>query len=169
MLLLVSLASAQAKPVGKLDTWTFNKVSSREKDDEVLPISYKMRVSKNKGSDRIVFEFEETEVPEYTVYFTKPPITIDPVHLENASKPKKDEIIKVKGNAFVIVDFALGFRGKDAAAKFAGEQDLTVVQDIESVDWFENFFSIAVGLRSRKMFRVQELSNPTRLVVDFKY
>jgi hypothetical protein len=43
------------------------------------------------------------------------------------------------------------------------------VRDIKTVDWFENFFSFAVGLKAKKAFRVRELSNPTRLVIDFKH
>lgn len=164
-----NIAAAQNKSVEKLNAWTFDKVSSREKDDEILPVSYKMRVSKNKDYDRIVFEFEEKEVPEYTIYYTKSPITIEPSHIENLEKPVKDEVIKVTGKAFVIINFALGFDGKNTGAKFSGEQNLPVLQDVEAVDWFENFFSFAAGLKAKKAFRVQELSNPTRLVVDFKH
>ena len=165
----VSTISAQNESVGKLNVWTVNKVSSREKFDEILPTNYKMRVSKNKGFDRIVFEFNEKEVPEYTVYYTKPPITLEPSHLENPKKPKSSEIINVKGKAFVMIVFALGFAGKDVGDQFSGEQNLPILQDIKSVDWFENFFSFAIGLKAKKPFRVQELSNPTRLVIDFKH
>ena len=41
-----NIAAAQNGSVGILNRWTFNKISSREKDDEILPVSYKMRVSK---------------------------------------------------------------------------------------------------------------------------
>lgn len=165
----VNIAEAQSASVGKLNRWTFNKISSREKDDEILPVAYKMRVSKNKGFDRVVFEFEEKEVPEYTVYYTKPPILLDASHIENPSKPTADEIIKVKGKAFVIISFALGFEVTKTGAKFPAEQIFPVLQDVQPVDWFENFFTFAAGLKAKKPFRVQELSNPTRLVVDFKH
>ena len=59
-----SNSMAQDEGIGKLDVWTFKEVASRSKNEEVLPVSYKMRVSKNKYFDRIVFEFEETKVPE---------------------------------------------------------------------------------------------------------
>ena len=163
-----NIAAAQSGRVGKLNRWTFNKISSREKDDEILPVSYKMRVSKNKDFDRIVFEFEETEVPEYTIYYTKPPITLDANHLENPAKPAKDEIIKVNGKAFILINFALGFEVTKTGEKFPAEQNFPVLQDFQPVDWFENFFTFAVGLKAKKAFRVQELSNPTRLVVDFR-
>jgi len=32
----------------------------------------------------------------------------------------------------------------------------------------ENFYIFAVGLKAKKPFRVQDLSNPTRIVIDFK-
>ncbi len=128
-----------------------------------------MRVSKNKDFDRVVFEFEETEVPEYTIYYTKPPILIAASHIENPKRPTQDEIINVEGKAFVIISFALGFEITKSGAPFSGEQDFLVLKDIKPVDWFENFFSFAVGLKAKKAFRVQKLSNPTRLVVDFKH
>ncbi len=164
-----NIAAAQSGSVGKLNRWTFNKISSREKYDEILPVSYKMRVSKNKNFERIVFEFEEKEVPEYTVYYTKPPITLDASHIENPAKPTKDEIVKVNGKAFVIISFALSFEVTKTGAKFPAEQNFPVLQDFQPVDWFENFFTFAAGLKAKKAFRVQELSNPTRLVVDFRH
>lgn len=160
--------SAQKANVGKLDGWSLNRISSREKNDYILPVSYKLRVSGNKDFDRVVFEFEEKEVPEYTIYYTKPPITLDPNHLENPKRPAKDEIITVGGKAFVIVCFALSYDASASNLKFPGGQNLFNVRDIKAVDWFENFFSFAIGLSEKKAFRVQELTNPARLVVDFK-
>ncbi len=147
-----SHAAAQSGSVGKLDKWTFSRVSSPDKYDRILPTAYKMRVSKNDGFDRVVFEFEEKEVPEYTVYYTKPPILLDASHVENPKKPTKDEIVSVKGKSFVFIVFALGFEAKDTGAKFSGEQNLPVVEDIKPVDWFENFFTFAVGLKAKKRF-----------------
>jgi len=161
--------AAQDKGSGKLNAWTFKEVASRSKLEDVLPVSYKMRVSKNKNFDRIVFEFEETEVPEYAVYYTKPPILIGRTHIENIEKPTKDEIINVKGKAFVIIVLSLGWEGKDVRSEFIGEQNLPTLKDIKPVDWWENFFSFAVGLKAKKAFCVRELSNPTRLVIDFKH
>jgi hypothetical protein len=168
LVICINNAAAQ-NSVGKLGTWTFKRVSSREKYDEVLPVSYKMRTSRHKNFDRIVFEFDERDVPEYTVYYKNAPILIDRSHIENPAKPTKEETINVKGKAFVIIDFALGFAGIDVRSPSMGEQDLPVVRDIKTVDWFENFFSFAVGLKAKKAFRVRELSNPTRLVIDFKH
>ncbi len=164
-----NLITAQDKGLGKLNVWTFKEVASRSKLEEVLPDSYKLRTSKHKNFDRIVFEFEETEVPEYVVYYTKPPILIGRTHIENIAKPTKDEIINVKGKAFVMIVLSLGWDGKDVRSEFLGGQNLPTLRDIKKVDWWENFFSFAVGLRAKKAFRVQELSNPTRLVIDFKH
>ncbi len=163
-----NIAAAQYGSVGKLNSWTFNKISSVEKFEEILPVSYKMRVSKNKDYDRVVFEFEEKEVPEYMIRYTKPPILLDASHIENPAKPTGDEIINVKGKAFVFIIFALSFEVTKTGAKFPAEQNFPVLQDVQPVDWFENFFTFAAGLKAKKAFRVQELSNPTRLVVDFK-
>jgi len=165
----INKITAQENGSGRLNVWTTGKVSSREKFDEILPTRYKMRVSKHKGFDRIVFEFSEKEVPEYEVRYQRPPILIDNSHIEDPATPAKDEIIKVGGRAFIIIDMALQFDGIGYSSQFAGRRQLPMIRDIETVDWFENFFSFVVGAKAKNGFRVQELSDPTRLMIDLKH
>lgn len=173
MLLLAPLwagsAGAQDRGEGKLNIWTFSKVASRAKYDEVLPVTYKMRTSGHIGFDRIVFEFAESAMPEYEIRYKKPPILIDASHIEDAAHPTKDETIAVSGNAFITIEIALSFDGKSVTSEFLGKQDLPVLKDVRTVDWFENYFSFVAGLKHRRPFRVQELSDPVRLVIDIKH
>ena len=39
---------------------------------------------------------------------------------------------------------------------------------VEAAGFFEGHYDFLLGLRSRRLFRVTELANPSRLVIDFK-
>jgi hypothetical protein len=121
-----------------------------------------MRVAKQKGFDRVVFEFAEN-VPNYNVHFEKPPIT-----------NYGGDDLKMSGKAFVVVQFHLVSYPEDAdTSKIVLEiprnkLSVPVVTEIKNSEWFEGYLSFAIGLKRRTPFRVQQLSNPARLVIDFK-
>jgi hypothetical protein len=43
------------------------------------------------------------------------------------------------------------------------------LMQIKSGVWFEGIQDFLIGVKAKKPFRVQELSNPSRLVIDFKH
>jgi hypothetical protein len=45
---------------------------------------------------------------------------------------------------------------------------MPVIQEIKNSDFFEGYLAFAVGLKARTVYRVRQLSNPARLVIDFK-
>jgi hypothetical protein len=163
--LLLGLLCVQSVPAqctnktGKLNVWTTAPVVR----DENSSASFKeMRVAKQKGFDRVVFEFAEN-VPNFSVHFEKPPIT-----------NYGGEDLKMSGKAFVVVQFHLVSYPEDAdTSKIVFEiprnkLKAPVVTEIKNSEWFEGYLSFAIGLRKRTPFRVQQLSNPARLVIDFK-
>jgi hypothetical protein len=46
---------------------------------------------------------------------------------------------------------------------------LPVLLEIKEIDFSEGVMAFALGLRGRRAFRVQTLTNPARLVVDIKH
>ena len=50
-----------------------------------------------------------------------------------------------------------------------GKLKLPAVAQIEQREFFEGFFDFVIGVNGRKLFRVTELTNPARLVIDFKH
>lgn len=157
---LVSTAAAQYENKGSLNVWT-NKVVSRAKQYETVEF-VKMKVGKNQGFDRVVFEFKK-ELPNYEVNYVKPPIPFS----------ETEEYVKISGKAFVEVSFSL-VPYPDAPPEnyklefLQKELKMPVVQEIKNSDWFEGSLAFAIGLKAKKLYRVQELANPARLVVDFK-
>jgi hypothetical protein len=157
---LVSTAAAQYENKGSLNAWT-SKVVSRPKQQGELGF-VKIKVGKNQGFDRVVFEFKG-DLPSYEVNYVKPPIPFS----------ETDEFVKISGKAFVEVSFNTVPYPDDSPENYkleflARELKMPVVQEIKNSDWFEGSLAFAIGLKAKKLYRVQELSNPARLAVDFK-
>jgi hypothetical protein len=57
----------------------------------------------------------------------------------------------------------------DDAAIPKGNLKLAVLREIKEIEWFEGDRLFGIGLNKRALFRVQELTNPYRLVIDIKH
>ena len=168
--LLLSLQGlAQIETTGELGKWTSTKVG---RQSDALSIQGKkdgtyllknVRAARNEGFDRVVFEFADNLSP-YNVKFTAPPFNLD----------ESDKIVKVAGKSFLEVTFtpARGFdfeTGNRITTYQKGKLKLPVVQETAFIYDHEGMVMFIVGLKKDKEFRVTELQNPTRLVIDFKH
>jgi len=50
-----------------------------------------------------------------------------------------------------------------------GKLNLRAVRQIKEEVWFEGIRDFLIGVKAKKPFRIQELANPSRLVIDFKH
>ena len=131
-----------------------------------------VRVGAHNGYDRVVFEFDEPDpnpagnggIPYYQIKTAKPPFTQDPSDLP----------VEVEGEAFARIIFqgASGY-DFDGNATYDGPRRLTpgfgtLTDVVESGD-FEATLTWILGLSRTTCWEVQELSNPTRLVIDFHH
>lgn len=158
--IFVSGVWAQSGSEGKLNAWTSGKVS-RENKSRRTPYLKEVRIAKNKGFDRVVFEFSG-DVPTYQLEFIKPPIT-----------GTADQEIKVNGKFFLSINMrTLPYPDEEDKIPEAqiptGKLNLPVISEITQIEWFEGDRWFVVGLKAKKLYRVQQLQNPSRLVVDFK-
>jgi len=168
VLLFMTILSAHAQigNTGRLDTWTTKPVSREH--DQAKQLSYVriVRAAKQNNSDRVVFEFAGP-FPNYRVEYLKG-------HFYDGEGGR--ERIKSAGNVFVQVEFNM-IPASDEQLKFTetknfvprGRLRMASVQSVTDQGLFEGFYDFVVGLSSRKPFRVTELSNPARLVVEFKH
>lgn len=158
--LFTSKALGQSGNSGKLNVWTSANISRLNEENDKPAFLKEVRVAKNKGFDRIVFEFTGG-LPHFTVEYIKPPIT-----------GTADNVIKVSGKYFVEITFHSLLFPEDENYKYKkiekANLKLPVVSELEEIEWFEGVRPFAVGLKAKKDFRVTQLTNPTRLVVDFK-
>lgn len=160
MLVAASDISAQWADGGKLNVWTAQTISRRSEDSRETTYLKEVRVAKNKGFDRVVFEFLG-DIPRYQVQYIKPPIS-----------GTADEEIKVSGRFFVEINLqSLPYPDDEKLAKATiptGKLNFPAVSEVKEIEWFEGVRPFVVGLKAKKLYRVQQLKNPTRLVIDFK-
>ena len=153
--------SAQWLDSGRLNAWSSLPISRTLTFEDNVYLT-DVRVAKNKGFDRLVFEFTGA-LPRYRVgYATK---------LEMDGEDIKP--VKVKGKSVVSINLQSLPYPEDPNYKDivlpSKKPGLRSFAEIQETEWFEGVRFYLVGLESRSKFRVQELSDPYRLVIDFRH
>jgi hypothetical protein len=125
----------------------------------------RLAVGRHEGYDRVVFQFRGDGLPGYRVEYVEPPF-----HEDGSGNP-----VTVPGNAFVLVRMepASGFdlNTGEGEIVYKGPKRVpgaSVVQEVVRTGDFEAVLSWVIGLQDKVDFRVQTLSSPSRLVVDFR-
>jgi hypothetical protein len=122
-----------------------------------------VRTASQEGFDRIVFEFEGSAVPGYRVEYIDPP----------AIQCGSGEPVEIAGAALLQVRLIPAQAHTDAGEATVQERErhpgLPVLQELESTCDFEAHVTWVLGLAERNRFRVQELPNPARLVIDIQH
>ncbi len=162
--IVCSSVLAQSTSEGAFDTWTTRPFERIQSSDH----SYLRAVHSAKQGefDRVVFEFEGP-IPNYSIKYL-------PSRYFESERGR--ERIRIAGNSFVHVNLHTittdekqlamsqekGFRPK-------GRLRMPSLQQIADHGLFEGYYDFLIGLLSRRPFRVSQLSNPSRLVIDFKH
>ena len=126
-----------------------------------------VRADKHMKYDRVVFEFTGP-MPNYRIEYLKS-------HFYEGEAGRVR--IRSAGNAFIQIEMftiptseeqlkfteAKGFRPK-------GRLPMPTVKSVTDQGLFEGFYDFVIGVSSRtKSFRISEMSNPSRLVVDLEH
>jgi hypothetical protein len=114
------------------------------------------------GFDRIVFTCEGFHHPTWKVRYVHPPI----------QQCGSGNNIAVTGNAFLQISMDTAQAHSDAGQPTIADRDRHLTcrnlkQLVLTCD-FEGKVGFVLGLDSKKPYRVVELQNPTRLVIDVK-
>ncbi len=113
-------------------------------------------------TDSITFVFSEGRIPGYHIDFSDAPY-----RKRNAIEP-----LKVKGNAWMFIKFSPAkMHTEDGGATIASaERHLNYPNLKEAEAVFEENDQVAwvLGLDRRTEYRVKELKNPARIVVEIK-
>lgn len=141
--------------------WTAGKVESRRPVQEAT-ILRAVRTGRHRGFDRVVFEFR-AKVPGYEV--------------EYVDKPVRDcgsgDVVPVRGHGWLMVRMIPAHAHTEdgrATVKFRRKPlRLAVLRELVSTCDFEAHVEWVLGVSSPNRFRVFELSNPSRLVVDIRH
>ena len=163
-LALLLPASAQIESEGQLNVWTTKSVSRPHAINQAAYVKT-VRAAKQNEYDRVVFEFDGA-FPNYRVEYLKS-------HFYEGTDGRHR--IRSAGNAFVQINFFVV--PTDEQIKFSeaknfvpkGKLGMPTLQSVKDKELFEGYYDFLMGVSSRKPFRVTELSNPARLVIDFKH
>lgn len=163
--LAVLYAPAQIGNVGTLETWTTTPISREQSSFAETSYIRTIRTAKHENYDRVVFEFTGP-LRTYRIEYLK----------SNFYQGEARQVrIRSAGKAFVQVEFLVPT--SDDQLKYSqgpnflpsGPLHLRRVGSVTDMGMFEGFYDFVIGVSSRKAFRVTELSNPSRLAVDFKH
>lgn len=147
--------------IGSLSVWTTDEVHRSRLGH--LPKLLGVRFGQHPGFDRVVFDL--TDKPAgYLVNYNEPPF----------QGQASERIVRVRGKAFVEISLYPVTSSEEEVAAFEklvpvqSRAKTALIADMKTFEWFEAELGYAVGLKRKTPFRVLELSNPARLVVDFK-
>ena len=160
--LFVVSPAAQFESKGKLKVWTRDQIQRNHDTENRASGLCKVRVARYKDFDRVVFEFDEGRVNWVLQYL---PSNIYPTE-------GGDRQIKLAGNNFLVINF-YGIAPGEAPCELKNypthKLNFPTLRQIQEGVWFEGIQDFLIGVSEKKPFRVQELSHPTRLVIDFKH
>jgi hypothetical protein len=118
------------------------------------------RAAGHPGYDRVVFQFEGAEVPGYRVEYVR----------EITLGESDDEFLTLKGGALVQATFqgtaSDDYRPGTQTVPDKLTPDLAQVKEIGLAEDWEGVVRLGIGLDHRAGFRVLELHDPARVVVD---
>jgi hypothetical protein len=121
-----------------------------------------IRTGQHPAFDRVVFEFEGNRVPGY--------------HVEYVDRPVRTcgagEVVQVEGYGYLLVQMmpaqAHTNDGKPTIKQREIAPNLPLIKQLKILCDFEADVQWILGLSSPNRYRVLELSNPARLVVDVR-
>jgi len=126
-----------------------------------VPVLTAVRVAHHPGFDRVVFDFDNQLPGAVSVRY------VDRVVSDGSGEP-----VAVMGTAFLQVRYEESQAHTDAGAPTVARRiaatGLTTVREIVLAGDYEGYVTVALGLTGRAAFRVIELRNPSRVVVDVR-
>jgi hypothetical protein len=120
-----------------------------------------VRAAGHPGYDRVVFQFEGARVPGYRIEYVR----------EIPLGETDDQYLVLEGGALVEATFqgtaSDDYRPGTQTVPDQLTPNLTQVRQLGLADDWEGVVRFGIGLERRGGFRVLELRDPTRVVVDF--
>jgi hypothetical protein len=152
--------AAQADPAGEKFEGTAGITEQARKGPPALLSA--VRTATHQNFDRVVFEFKGDTVPGYHIEYIDKPVR----------KCGSGETTQLAGFGWLLIRMspaqAHGEDGKVTVQDQALAPGLPIMKELKQTCDFEGQVSWVIGVGSPNRYRVLELSNPTRLVVDIK-
>jgi hypothetical protein len=141
--------------------WTAGRVDIQRSN--LKPVTLReVRAGRNEGFDRVVFQFDGDQVPGY--------------HLEYIDKPVikcgSGDPTELAGQGWLQVRLQPAQAHADGKATVTERErkpKLPVIEELEMTCDFEGEATWVLGVKKPNTYRVLELTEPTRLVVDVRH
>lgn len=151
--------TSASEPTAALDPALLTAGIVDVKRDSSVQRQVGIRTGRHTGYERVVFEFEQG-VPGY--------------HLEYIDKPVRacgsGDVVILEGDGWLQVRFYPAQAHTDEGAPTIGERELApkldIIREVERTCDFEGVVTWVVGTASPNRYRVFELHDPPRLVLD---
>lgn len=138
-------------------------IVEKKRPDVGVAVLRNVRAASQPGFDRVVFEFEGSVLPGYHVEYVDRPVI----------QCGSGEPVEVAGDGWLQVRMTPAQAHTEAGEPTVGERErrlaLPVVKELQSTCDFEADVTWVLGVASPNRYRVQELSNPARLIVDVRH
>lgn len=122
-----------------------------------------VRSARHSNYDRVVFEFEGSELPNYRLEYIDRPVR----------SCGSGDVVPFAGDAWLSVRFSGANAHTDAGEATVKDRvrspNLPIVKDLKLICDFEAEVEWVMGVSSPNKYRVLELKSPTRLVVDIRH
>ena len=141
------------------DEWREAAVEAEGRGEGIATLD-NVRAARNDDFDRLVLEFRSGALPGYRVEYVDPPVR----------QWGSGQVVPLRGDAWLRIRLeparAHDERGRPTVSDRSRQTDLPSVREMQLICDYEGQVEWIVGLGDRSRFRVTELSNPSRLVVD---
>lgn len=122
-----------------------------------------VRSARHASYDRVVFEFEGTELPTFRIEYIDRPVRAC----------GSGDVVPFAGDAWLSVRFSGANAHTDSGEATINDRvrspNLPIVKDLKLICDFEAEVEWVMGVSSPNKYRVLELKGPTRLVVDIRH
>jgi hypothetical protein len=126
-------------------------------------VLHAIRVAAHPNFDRMVFEFSGASLPGFQIEYLNQP----------ARSCGSGEVVRIAEKATLEIRFDSAAAHTEAGESTIGSREvlpnLPVVKELKSTCDFEGDVTWVAGISEVNKYRVLELRNPTRLVVDIKH
>lgn len=138
-------------------------IVDKQRPEARVAVLRDVRAASQDGFDRVVFEFEGSAVPGYHVEYVDRPVI----------QCGSGEPVEVAGDGWLEVRMIPAQAHTEEGQPTAGERErrlsLPVLKELQSTCDFEAHVTWVLGVASPNRYRVLELSNPARLIVDVRH
>lgn len=142
--------------------WTVGIVDERREVTGSALLT-EVRIAGNEGFDRFVLEFEHDEIPSYRIEYIDRPVR----------QCGSGHTVEIAGDAWLSIRLepadAHTVDGQSTLEDRSLDPELTVVRELRITCDFEAQVEWVLGVSTPNRFRVMELADPARLVIDVRH